>query len=744
MSASTIPAPKARPAHSLVAAAVSVALGTSMLCDTALAQDSSVATANAEATATAAPPAQAQPQADATLPKIAVEAEDPTSYRVGESSLSKFAAPLLDTPRTVTIIPQSLIQARNATTLRDALRNTSGITFQAGEGGGGLPGDQNFSLRGFNSRSSLFADGIRDPGSYTRDTFFIEQVEVAKGPAAVLGGRGATGGLVNQVTKTPHEDASSDFNVAAGTDDFVRASVDLNQPFGESLAGRLNLMYDDAQVPGRDVVETSRWGVAPSLAWGLGTDTRLTLSYLHIEQDNVPDYGLPWNTPAGNDTGLDLDFSNFYGLIDYDFEDIDTDSVTARLVHDFSDDVHIESTARWLDTLRDSAITAPRPPNRQLQQRRQGNELYALQTNVLADLAWGSIGHKLVSGVEISREDTDNRNQSQTANQPPILDVENPDPSERPLGPMPENVGNPGPSEARVDTVALYVFDNIALTERWEVNGGVRWESYDVDYQLLNLTTTERTDLSSDGDELSWQAGLVYKPRPNMSLYGAVGTSFEPAFDAAATGVALSDLPTQATDPNLDPEESRNYEIGAKWQTEDARVGLAAAIFRTEKFNARTRTATDEVFTLDGEQEVTGLELSMSGNVTERWSAFAGYVYMDSEYKESANPLEQGHVLVFTPENSFNFWTTYTLPVGLELGVGGQFMDSVYRNTTSTTQVPSYWLFDAMATYPVNDTITLQLNASNLADEEYIDRVGGGHFVPGAGRRVTLTARFTF
>ena len=624
MSALRMVAPRARSASTLVATAVGVALGTSAGSHDASAQER----------AQEQPQSQASAPSDATLPKISVEAEAPSGYRVEEPALSKFTAPLLDTPQTITIIPQALIQARNATTLRDALRNTSGITFQAGEGGGGLPGDQNFSMRGFNSRSSLFADGIRDPGSYARDTFFIEQVEIAKGPAAVLGGRGATGGLVNQVTKTPHGESSSDFDVSAGTDEYVRATVDLNQPIGKSLAGRLNLMYDDGQVPGRDVVETSRWGVAPSLAWDVGTDTRLTLSYLHIEQDNVPDYGLPWNTEAGNDTGLNLDFSNFYGLIDYDFEDIDTDSVTGRLTHDFSDDVRVEATARWLETLRDSAITAPRPPNRQLQQRRQGNELLALQTNLLADLDWGHTGHRLITGVEVTREDTDNRNQSQSTNQPPILDVANPDPSARPLGPMPENVGNPGPSEAQVDTLALYVFDNIALSERWEVNGGVRWETFDVDYQLLDLTTTELTSLTSDDDEVSWQAGIVYKPRTNMSLYAAVGTSFEPAFDAAATGVALSDLPTQATNPNLDPEESRNYEIGTKWQTEDARLGLTAAVFRTEKFNARTRTTTDDAFTLDGEQEVTGVELSMSGELTEGWSAFAGYVYMDSEFKD--------------------------------------------------------------------------------------------------------------
>jgi len=689
--------------------------------------------------------ASAQETAEAKeLPKVSVEADDLGQYKVDESASAKYGAPLLDTPRTVTVIPRELIVERNATTLRDALRNTSGITFQAGEGGGGLPGDQNFTLRGFSARSSLFVDGIRDPGSYARDTFFIEQVEVAKGPAAVVGGRGATGGMINQITRTPLDESVADFALSAGTDDYVRATADLNQPLGEHAAVRLNMMYDEGDVPDRDVVENSRWGVAPSLALGLGTDTRWTLAYLHIDQDNVPDYGLPWNTPAGPDTGLDLDYSNFYGLEDYDYEDIETDSVTAKVEHDFSDTLEIESTVRWLDSLRDSAITAPRPPDRQLQQRRQGNELLANQTNLIATLGWGSVTHRMTAGFEIAREETANRNQAQATNQPPITDVDNPDPSEDPLGPMPDNIGNPGPSEATVDTIALYVFDAIELTDRWQVNGGLRWEDYDVEYELRDLADGTVTRLDSQGNELSWQVGLVFKPVPNASLYAAYGTSFDPSFDAAATGVSLSELPTQAANPNLEPEESRNYEIGAKWDRADGRLGITGAIFRTEKFNARTRSTNEDPFTLDGEQQVTGVELGLTGNLTDHWSAFAGYVYMDSEFEASANPVEPGLSLVLTPENSFNFWTTYSLPMGLEFGVGGQYLDNVFRNTTSTVEVPSYWLFDAMVTYPLNDTVTLRLNATNLADEEYIDRVGGGHFIPGPGRRVSLTANLRF
>jgi catecholate siderophore receptor len=720
---------------SRIAAAVAVALGVSQ---------GNRASAAEAAPAEGAGASSALSPAPQEMPKVSVEAVDTASYKVDEGSSSKYLGPLLDTPQTITVIPRSVIEERNATTLREALRNTSGITFQAGEGGGGLPGDQNFTLRGFSARSALFVDGIRDPGSYARDTFFIEQVEVVKGPAAVVAGRGATGGLINQVTKTPQLDSLSTYSLSAGTDDYVRATADINQSFGSSGAARLNVMYDEGDTPNRDVVGTERWGVAPSIAFGLGTATRFSLAYLHIEQDNIPDYGLPWNTPAGPDTGLDLDYSNWYGLEGYDYEDIDTDSISARIEHDFSDRLRIESTVRWLDTLRDSAITAPRPPDRQLQQRRQGNELIANQTNLITRADWGGVEHRLVTGFDLSHEDTDNRNQAQATNQPPILDVNHPDPGENPLGPMPENVGNPGPSTATVDTVAIYAFDTIDLTERWQVHGGLRWESYDVEYELDDRVNDVQHDLGSSGDELSWQVGVVFKPIPNASVYAAFGTSFDPAFDAAATGVGFGTTPTAANLPNLDPEESRTYEVGAKWESVDGGLGLSGAVFRTEKLNARTRTTTEDSYTLDGEQQVTGIELALNGNLTDRWSAFAGYVFMDSEFEASRNPVEVGADLVLTPENTFNVWTTYVLPFGLEVGVGAQYMDSVFRNTTSTVEVPSYWLVDAMLTYPLNDTVTLRINASNLADEEYIDRVGGGHFIPGAGRRVSLTANLRF
>ena len=195
---------------------------------------------------------------------------------------------------------------------------------------------------------------------------------------------------------------------------------------------------------------------------------------------------------------------------------------------------------------------------------------------------------------------------------------------------------------------------------------------------------------------------------------------------------------------NLAPEKSRNLEVGGKWEAAGGRAIATAALFRTEKTNARTRGATTEPFVLDGKQRVDGVELGLTGHLTERWSMLAAFAHLDSEFVASANPLEEGAVLAFVPENSFNVWTEGKLPRGFSVGAGAQFMDSVFRNATNTAEVPSYWLVNAMASYEMSAALTLRLNVNNLADETYVDRVGGGHYIPGAGRSVVVSAERDF
>jgi catecholate siderophore receptor len=353
----------------------------------------------------------------------------------------------------------------------------------------------------------------------------------------------------------------------------------------------------------------------------------------------------------------------------------------------------------------------------------------------------GGVQHALVAGVEAGRETTFIRRQAQTTNQPQT-DLLNPDPRQSPIGPMPVNNGNP--EDTSLSLAGIYALDTLQFGSRWEVTAGLRWDSVDVDYELTNLATGVRTSLGRDDRMLSWNSGIVFKPRRNASVYASYATSFNPTVEAAAGGAALSDTPTSANNVNLAPEKSRNLEVGAKWEAGGGRAIATAALFRTEKTNARTRGLTTEPFVLDGEQRVEGFELALTGNITDGWSVLTSYAHLDSEFVASANPLEEGAALAFVPESSFNVWTEGKLPRGFTLGAGAQFMDSVFRNATNTAEVPSYWLMSAMASYEVSSALTLRLNVNNLNDEVYVDRVGGGHYIPGPGRSVILNAEIGF
>jgi catecholate siderophore receptor len=197
---------------------------------------------------------------------------------------------------------------------------------------------------------------------------------------------------------------------------------------------------------------------------------------------------------------------------------------------------------------------------------------------------------------------------------------------------------------------------------------------------------------------------------------------------------------------NLDPEKSRMFELGTKWELLDERLLVSAAIFRNEKTDARTPDlANTGVTVLGGEQRVDGVEFEVQGRITDDWTVLAAYTFMDGKVEESNNPAEESNVLANTPDHSVSLWTTYRLPFNLEIGGGAFYTGERKNNNTDTARTaPGFWLFDAMASYRASEHVTLRLNVYNLANEEYIDRVGGGHFIPGAGRSAVLSANFTY
>ena len=621
------------------------------------------------------------------------------SSRVERSASAKYAVPLLDTPQTVTVVPQKVIQEQNALSLRQVLSNVSGITFNAGEGGGGS-GDS-INIRGFSANANMQVDGLRDSAQTSRsDLFNLEAVEVIKGPNSVFGGAGTSGGSINMVSKQPKAEAFTHLGAGLGTDRYRRLTLDTNQPLeglGESTAFRLNLMAHHNDVAGREQIDKQRWGIAPSLTFGLDTPTRLTLSYFHQRDDNLPDYGVP----ALNGRKLDgVSRHDYFGWRNLDEERIDNDVATLKLEHDFSDDFQLQNLIRYSHLHRDTVISASHvnqkglPPGRYLPAGPQAygrdskTRMWINQTNLTGRFDTFGLAHTLIGGFELSRETYDRTTYSYNLGKfypANGFDLHNPPGYWN----GPTDKRDSARNRTELEVKALYAFDTIALDERWDLSLGLRYDWIDgTSRSTPSGKPTVRAD-SSDG-KLSTRAGLVFKPLENGRLYFSYGTSFNPSAEhLVTTGSGV----TEATG-GLAPEKNSTYERLA-----------------------------DGSYVLAGEQRVRGLELSASGKLNEHWDLFATYTYLDSETLKSSNPQREGQALGNTPPRSLSLWSTYELPEGVTLGYGARYVSQ--RNVTSVDngKLDAYWVHNMMLGYQATRDLKLQLNLDNLFDKAYVERV---------------------
>jgi catecholate siderophore receptor len=655
-------------------------------------------------------------------------------------SSAKYTEPLRDTPQTISVIPKTLIEEQGATTLRDVLRNVPGLTIAAGEGG--VPAGDNLTMRGFSARNDVFVDGVRDLGPQSRDPFNLEQVEVVKGPQSAYTGRGSTGGSINMVSKSPHINPAVGLTLSLGTDRTKRVTGDLNTPvraLGERSAFRLNFLAHQSGVAGRNVVENQRWGLAPSLALGLATPTRVTVSTFHMRQDNLPDYGIPWVTATQN---VLADFRNqpapvprdtFYGLKSRDKEDMSSDLATVRVEHDFSDLLSLRSQLRFGNSTRDSITTAPRfASNDSLVINRNGpawlteDRIWDNQTDLKAGFSTGRVEHSIVTGVNVTRET--NERIARTVAGAPTTTLFHPDPNEPLNGTVTQN---PIVGDAIANSQAVYAFDTVKLGRRFQLNGGLRWDRFDVDGINTNGNPLERVDTM-----LSTRAGAVYKPADIGSIYISYGTSLNPS---------LEGLTYQPADTSTEPEKTYTVEAGTKWDLLGTRLSLSGAVFRVEKQNARTPGVLpdDPPQVLDGTQRVSGMELGVSGRISRSFLVYGAYTYMDPVIVKSNVPGETGNAFQNTPRNSFSTWSTYGLKK-LTIGGGLRFIGERFGNNLNTRKVDRYWTADAMMSYPLTRRIDLRLNLYNLNDAFHFDRLGGGHLIPGAARSAMVSTNFRF
>lgn len=686
-----------------------------------------------------------QPGAALELDATDITGKPHETFKVDEMSSPKFTAPLRETPKSITIINEALIKERGATSLTDVLRTTPGITLGAGEGGTPL-GDRPF-IRGFEASTDIQIDGVRDLGRMSHEAFNVESVEIVKGPGSSYSGRGSTGGTINLVSKAAKMDDSIAGTVTMGTDQLWRSTIDINQYLPEQdLALRLNAMKHEADTPGRDDVEVKRWGIAPTITWGLQGPTRVTASYYHLETDDIPDQGHPVSLITNKP--VDVDRDNFYGLVDRDFRKTSADLATLILEHDFSEELKVRNTLRGGRSMQNYVMSRPVFANvgqeqsglvgRGFRPRNVVNTSLINQTDLFGTFHTGNIKHSYATGLELSRETITDKDKHAGNNGRPA-DLENPNPHDGGWTLLPGT--GLVTSKYQTEVKSLYAFDTLGLHEQWDLNLGLRYDDYDVKNRVAG-------GAESSSELWNYQVGVVFKPMPNGSIYLSYGTSSNPSGEntqsGGADGAGAGNL--NGNKANLDPEKARSLELGTKWDVFNEQLSLTAAVFRTEKTNARVTDPLTGLVALDGDQTVTGIELQATGRITDAWAIWAGYTYLDAEVvKSGGDRSNDGNQSKFIAPNSFSLWSSYDLNDRWRVGAGANYMDERYMNDANTITVDDYWRYDAMVGYKVNKNLDLQLNVLNLTDETIYDASHVGLFATVApGRSAELTASFTF
>jgi catecholate siderophore receptor len=744
---------------------------------------------------------------NATTMVVGVQSKDTvsvTSSVTDEVALMKFTEPLLTTAQSVTVVPQFVVRDEGVTTLRDTLRNVPGISLAAGEAG--AQGD-NLTIRGFTARNDIFLDGIRDFGSYFRDAFNYEQVDALEGPAGVQFGRGSTGGVVNQESKVPTVQPFVHVEAQFGTDATRRITADINKPMLGVIGGsavRLNLMGQESGVAGRDFAEVRRWGVAPSVSIGLNTKTRATLNYVHLQEQDTSDYGLPWlnNTVAQGPIR-----HNYYGFTNENYLNTNDDILTLKVEHEFSPNVNLHTIARAANYPRQAQITEPQictnaplsvpvggvvaklptsavnpalpcpytgssDPStilvnrNQLQTKSVEGDLWG-QTEVTARFKLLGFRNALVAGVEGGQEISNPIRSSYTingVNTVPSTSLLNPN-TQQPFsgtGYITSIV------HTKAESVGVYFVDTVKLGDLFEVSGGVRWDRFDTGYNLWQPTppaggmvTAPVPPISRVDEQPSYRAAFVYKPSRHGSVYFDYGTSFDPAASSLSLSIGLANS-------SAVPEENETYEAGVKWSFLNERLLTEGAVFRTEKDNARETDPTNaNNIVAAGNQLVKGVQFSVVGRLPQGMDVVAGYAYLDSEVIFSRFfPTSVGFPLANVPKQTFNLFVTHRLLWRLNAGLGGNYVAS--RTASSTVpfvptgyapnpngpgfvvtsvamkQVPGYWVFNAMLRRPITERLELQANVNNVLNRYFIDLPHPSHLIPGAGASALIGINFKF
>jgi len=751
--------------------AMAAGMGLSLLSAGAIAQ--SVQSAPGSAPATAASPEAALPTV--TITDKADRPDAKTSYQATTTTIGKGKQALRDIPQSVTVVTEKLITDRNLDTMKDVLRQTAGITFQAAEGS-----EEDIRLRGFSLQTTgdIFLDGVRDPAIYDRDTFNMDRLELLRGSASMLFGRGSTGGAVNQVSKAPYLGSASEINVTAGNHDYKRLTGDFNIQTADDAALRITGMRTQANNNGAGS-SIDKYGVAASYRWGIGKPVEHQVSVFHIDNDNGINYGLPWIKPRSTDPqsaqtiNSRLDPANYYGMAsDYNRTqgDVFTYMNTVKLgggselktvvrKGDFQRDLRASTLRLASGTSSLSNFSGATAFTRGSQVKIQNMDLLQLQTDYSGKHQILGMKHEITTGIDFSRE---NR---------VVTSAPNGDNGGITLNKPNTTAGNPSDGAWVDETtrilrkgnqfsakgVGTYLQDLVHIAPMWKVLGGLRYDYFNGDYTTFNTANAanlQTANYKQSINKISKRAGVLFQPNALDSYHLSYGTSFNTSGDTYSYN-ALS--------ANTSPESSENIEIGAKLDSEDGRVTTRLAIFRATKLNERN-TDPDNAATrllLSGKRHATGFDMDITGQITDAWDIYASYTWIpEARVDEAAPPAaaNQGTALAgnrkgdrpgLTPRHSGTVWNTYKFLPQWRAGVGVNFRSKqapadIRDASLGVYNAPGFATVDLMAEYALNQVYTVKANVTNVANKVYADQVYRGFYVPGAGRlvQVTLSAKF--
>ena len=658
------------------------------------------------------------------------------TYKVERTKVAtKTDTPLRNIPQSISVVTDEQIRDQNMQSMADVVRYVPGVQMAQGEGHRDAP-----ILRGVTSTADFYVDGMRDDMQYLRDLYNVERVEVLKGPSGMIFGRGATGGLINRATKQANWLDRNEVGLTYGSWDKRRITTDLNQGVNDQVAVRLTAMFEDSN-SFRDHGELERWAINPTATFRLSDATSIEVGYEHFEDDRIVDRGVPAVIDTASKKGkpLKLNEKIFIGNPDLSDSTAEVDALTARVTHEFANGSSLTNQTRYADYEKFYSNVFPSAYSNATQ--KIGIAAYTSATdrkNLINQTDYSfhvdtlGVGHTFLTGVELSRQVTDNYRQSGVfASADKSVGLNDT------IYRLPISFANNGTSDANsrsvAKTVALYVQDQIELNSQWEAIVGVRYDKVRIDLDNYN----SNKEFESSDELFSPRAGLIYKPLDNVSVYTSYSISRLPKAGEQLSG--LSD-----DNESLDPEKFTNREIGVKWDINE-RLAATVAYYRLDQTNVAFKNINGDFELIDG-QRIKGVELALSGNVTDAWQITGGYAYQEAEVLDGTM---EGFKVPQVPRNSVSIWNRYDLNKQWGVGLGATYQSYVHAALDTTNKhvvtLPSYTRVDAAVYYTVNPQLKLQLNVENLFDEEYIASAhNNNNLLPGSPLAFGVSANMSF